>query len=65
MKWGTVIFSFDSSGNVEYVSKHTQHNADRNSAGWYIKKITWSGSNATNIEELRGAHNRRAQLNWE
>jgi len=64
MRWGSIIINYDSSDNVEYVSRHTQPAAPESSDGWYIKKFTWTAGNPTRVEELRGAHTNRAHLSW-
>ena len=64
-RFDSTILSWDSNDKLEYVSTHAQPNANPDEAGWYILKLTWSGALLTNVERLRGAHNKRANLNWQ
>lgn len=48
-----MAIAYDGSGNPEYVGEALPGSAT-SSAVWRIKKITWSGSNATRIEWADG-----------
>ena len=48
------VFAYDSSGNVEYIGKATPGSAT-SAAVWQIQKITYDGSDATEINFAGGS----------
>ena len=40
------------SSKLTYIGFHPKEGADEDGSGWTFKKLTWSGSNLTNVQEL-------------
>ena len=62
--WGDSRYAY-TSNVLDYVGKHTSHNAQTSSDKWYVWKYTWSSDDLVRKEgPLRGAWDDRASFKW-
>ena len=63
-QWGTTRFNY-SGNNVDYIGRHTDHDAATTDKAWVIRKLIYSGNDLVRIEgPLMGAWDDRAALGW-
>ena len=61
----TMLLSYNSDRDVEYIGYHTSDNANTSDSSWYIKKWTYDSNGDPVTREKRiGAWNNRQNLNW-